>query len=245
MSKQFNNPFILALKARNLSVEIHHHAAYQLVFSDDLPVESTLDGRRYPSIHGFLIKPQVVHHCFSEQGTVSIFNIEPYSAIGLKLAEYFDKEQRQIIFYRPEELSDLLRIDPRGFDSQSVVNRLLSMAPATTYDERVQTIAEYIHENYHETGISPQTCADKVFLSPSRLGALFKEQMGSSVSKYLLWTRLRQAIYRALTDAEANLTTIAHDAGFYDLSQMNKYTYEMFGMPPSAVKDNSDLIQVY
>ena len=245
MRKPINTPFILALKARNLSVEIHHHAAYQLVFSDDGPVESTLDGRRYPSIHGFLIKPQVVHHCVSEQGTVSIFNIEPYSAIGLKLGEYFDQDQHRIVFSCPEELAALLEIEGGGLDSPSVVNRLLSMVPETTYDERVQTIAEYIHDNYHETGISPQTFADKVFLSPSRLTALFKQQMGSSLSKYLLWTRLRQAIYRALSDRDASLTTIAHDAGFYDLPQMNKDMYEMFGMPPKAVKYSSDLIQVY
>jgi hypothetical protein len=29
--KPLNNPFILAIKAYNLSVEIHHHSAYQIV----------------------------------------------------------------------------------------------------------------------------------------------------------------------------------------------------------------------
>lgn len=31
------NPFILALQARNLTMEIHHHSAYQIVLSNDTP----------------------------------------------------------------------------------------------------------------------------------------------------------------------------------------------------------------
>ncbi|WP_374756439.1 helix-turn-helix domain-containing protein [Dyadobacter flavalbus] len=84
-----------------------------------------------------------------------------------------------------------------------------------------------------------------VFLSPSRLASLFKQQTGSSLSKYLLWTRLRQAIYLTLSDKDRSLTDTAYDTGFYDLPQLNKYMYEMFGMPPKALKHNSDLIEIY
>jgi len=34
MNKPINNPFILGLQARNLTVEIHHHSAYQIVLSN-------------------------------------------------------------------------------------------------------------------------------------------------------------------------------------------------------------------
>ena len=34
MKRSPTNPFILGLTAHNLSVEIHHHAACQLVFTD-------------------------------------------------------------------------------------------------------------------------------------------------------------------------------------------------------------------
>ena len=117
--------------------------------------------------------------------------------------------------------------------------------PTVQYDERVTTIVEYIKANYFNQDITPQTFADIVFLSPSRLASLFKEQTGSSLSKYLLWTRLRQVIYLTLSEKERTLTDIAYDTGFYDLPQLNKYMYEMFGMPPKALKNNSDLIQVY
>ena len=106
-------------------------------------------------------------------------------------------------------------------------------------------IVDYITENYFQADITPQTFADIVFLSPSRLASLFKQQTGSSLSKYLLWTRLRQAIYLILSDESRTLTDVAYDTGFYDLPQFNKYMYEMFGMPPKALKHNSDLIRIY
>ncbi|MEO6232639.1 MAG: helix-turn-helix domain-containing protein [Ferruginibacter sp.] len=245
MKKQENNPFILALRAYNLTVEIHHHSAYQIVLSNDTPFNSTINGQLCERIHGFLIKPQVRHFCVAEKGTLNVLNIEPYSTIGLELASKFQTNQDYIIFNTPTETSALFQTGKDTFDIHVIINALLSKLQVVQYDERVTKIVEYIKVNYFNQDITPQTFADIVFLSPSRLAALFKEQTGSSLSKYLLWTRLRQVIYLALSEKERSLTDIAYDTGFYDLPQLNKYMYEMFGMPPKALKFSSDLIQVY
>ncbi|MEO6548635.1 MAG: AraC family transcriptional regulator [Ferruginibacter sp.] len=245
MTKQINNPFILALKARNLTVEIHHHSAYQIVLSNDTPFNSTISGILYERIHGFLIKPQVNHFCVAEKGTLNVLNVEPYSNIGLELASRFKEDQEYIVFDSPPETNAFFQTPTDSLDVTKVVDALLSKLPVTAYDERVTKIVDYIKANYFEQNITPQTFADIVFLSPSRLASLFKIQTGSSLSKYLLWTRLRQAIYLTLSDKDRSLTDIAYDTGFYDLPQFNKYMYEMFGMPPKALKHNSDLIQIY
>jgi AraC-like DNA-binding protein len=196
-------------------------------------------------IHGFLIKPQVSHFCVAEKGTLNVLNIEPYSNVGLELLSRFDTDQDYIVFNSPTETSTFFQTGKDTFDIYTIINALLAKLPILHYDERVTAIVEYIRANYFQQDITPQTFADIVFLSPSRLASLFKEQTGSSLSKYLLWTRLRQAIYLTLSDKERTLTDIAYDTGFYDLPQLNKYMYEMFGMPPKALKHNSDLIQVY
>lgn len=239
------NPFILALQARNLTVEIHHHSAYQIVLSNDTPFNSTIGGKLYESIHGFLIKPHVTHFCVAEKGTLNVLNIEPYSNIGLELAGRFKENEEYIVFDSPSETNLFFQTPKDSLDVNEVIDTLLSKLPAAEYDERVTKIVEYIKANYFEQNITPQTFADIVFLSPSRLASLFKQQTGSSLSKYLLWTRLRQAIYLTLSNKERSLTDIAYDTGFYDLPQLNKYMYEMFGMPPKALKFSSDLIQVY
>lgn len=239
------NQFILGLQARNLTVEIHHHSAYQIVLSNDTPFNSTISGKLHERIHGFLIKPQVAHLCVAENGTLNVLNIEPYSTIGLELSSRFKENEDCIIFDLPSETNAFFQTPKDSLDINKVIDALLSKLPETNYDERVTKIVEYIRDNYYKSDITPQTFADIVFLSPSRLASLFKQQTGSSLSKYLLWTRLRQVIYITLTDKERSLTDIAYDTGFYDLPQLNKYMYEMFGMPPKALKFSSDLIQVY
>lgn len=245
MKKQPANPFILALTARNLTVEIHKHSAYQIVLSNDYPFTSTISGELCKNIYGFLIKPHVAHLCTAEQGTLSVLNIEPYSSIGLELARSFASNQDYIIFNSRTEIDAFFKMGTNHFDINTVISALLSKVPTIQYDERVTTMVEFIRSNFFERDINPQTFADLVFLSPSRLASLFKEQTGSSLSKYLLWTRLRQAIYVTLSEKDKGLTDIAYDTGFYDLPQLNKYMHEMFGMPPIALKHNSDLIQVY
>ncbi|MDN3596862.1 helix-turn-helix domain-containing protein [Zunongwangia endophytica] len=239
------NPFILALIARNLTVEIHHHSAYQIVMSNDTPFNSTFDGNLKERIHGFLIKPHVSHFCIAENGTINVLNIEPYSTIGLELARRFKENEDYIVFNSPSETNTFFGTERESLDLKKIIDTLIAKLPSTDYDERVTKIVDYIKANYFQSDITPQTFAEIVFLSPSRLASLFKQQTGSSLSKYLLWTRLRQAIYLTLSDKERSLTDIAYDTGFYDLPQLNKYMYEMFGMPPKALKQNSDLIQIY
>jgi AraC-like DNA-binding protein len=245
MKKEIINPFILGLKAYNLTVEIHHHSAYQIVISNDTPFTSTISGQLYERIHGFMIKPHVPHFCVAEKGTLNVLNIEPYSNVGLELANKFDANQDCIVFNSPSETNAFFQTGKETLDIYTIINTLLTKLTIIQYDERVTQIVEYIKSNYSNQNITPQTFADIVFLSPSRLAALFKEQTGSSLSKYLLWTRLRQVVYLTLSDKDRSLTEIAYDTGFYDLPQLNKYMYEMFGMPPKALKFNSDLIQVY
>jgi AraC-like DNA-binding protein len=245
MKKDITNPFVLALKARNLTVEIHHHSAYQIVLSNDIPFTSTIGGQLHERIHGFLIKPHVPHFCVAEKGTLNVVNIEPYSNIGLELASRFNTKEGLVVFNSPEETATFFDTEEDSFNIYTIIDALLSKLPGIQYDERVTKIVDYIKANSFAQNITPQTFADIVFLSPSRLASLFKEQTGSSLSKYLLWTRLRQAIYLTLSDKDRSLTDIAYDTGFYDLPQLNKYMYEMFGMPPKALKYNSDLIEVY
>ncbi|WP_439556899.1 helix-turn-helix domain-containing protein [Dyadobacter sp.] len=245
ISYHTQNPFILALIARNLTVEIHHHSAFQIVLSNDMPFDSTINGVKHESIHGFLIKPHVSHFCVAEKGTLNVLNVEPYSAIGLELAGRFQADENYVVFKTPAISNSFFQTSSGSLDVGNVLEALLARIPATAYDERVAKIVDYIKENYFQADITPQTFADIVFLSPSRLASLFKQQTGSSLSKYLLWTRLRQAIYLILSDQSRSLTDVAYDTGFYDLPQFNKYMYEMFGMPPKALKHNSDLIRIY
>jgi AraC-like DNA-binding protein len=236
--------FLLTIKTYNLDVEIHKHSAYQIVLSQDNPFTSTIGGTIEENIFGFLIKPHVSHLCKADKSVLNIINIEPYSTIGFELNQYFANNTDTIIFKTHNDINKQFQIDKTSFDISDIITSLINNQTNTFADDRVNKIIAYIQKNFFQQNITPQTFADFVFLSPSRLASLFKQQTGSSLSKYLLWTRLREAIYLSLADKNRTITDIAYDTGFYDLPQLNKYMYEMFGVPPKALKQNSDLIQV-
>jgi AraC-like DNA-binding protein len=236
--------FLLTIKTHKLDVEIHKHSAFQIVLSQDNPFQSTISGKKREDIYGFLIKPQVTHLCKADNSTLNIINVEPYSSIGFELKQKFSGKTDCIVFKSIQQINAQFGISSSRLEIKDVVRALISQQVNSFTDDRVNKIIAYIQENFSQQDITPQTFADFVFLSPSRLASLFKQQTGSSLSKYLLWTRLREAIYRALSDKHRTITDIVYDTGFYDLPQFNKYMYEMFGVPPKAFKQNSDLIQV-
>ncbi|GAB2953840.1 helix-turn-helix transcriptional regulator [Nonomuraea fastidiosa] len=75
--------------------------------------------------------------------------------------------------------------------------------------------------------------ADAVHLSESRLAHLFREQAGLPFRPYVLWMRLRLALY-ALADG-GTLTDAAHTAGFSDSAHLSRTIRRMMGDAPSVL----------
>jgi len=242
------NPFILSFKVYGLNVHIHKHSAYQIILALNNSLTSIINNVPYTDIVGFVIRPQVPHACtILPDTTVCILNIEAYSRAGLQLRSLFADDQPVVILERPADVGrvfDPLRQQPPDQWPTSLSYLLTDERSIGKVDDRVRKLIDYIEQHYTLHTLTPQRLAEEVFLSPSRMAALFKAETGSSPSKYLLWTRLRHAIDMALTDRHKHLTEIAYETGFYDQAQFTKYMYEMMGVPPRALKQNSDLIQV-
>src|SRR5688572_20820169 len=159
MKTQISNPFILALTARNLTVEIHQHSAYQIVLSNDAPFTSTINGKECKDLYGFLLKPQVAHLCAAEKGSLSVLNIEPYSNVGLELSGRFTDDQDYLVFKSRQEIHDFFQVKTEPFDISKIIDALLSKTSITQYDERVTKMVDYIRTNFFERDINPQTFA--------------------------------------------------------------------------------------
>lgn len=243
------NPFILSFKVYGLNVHIHRHSAYQIVLALNNSLSSVIDKVQYTDIAGFVIRPQVPHACtVLPDTTVCILNIEAYSRAGLQLRSLFAADQPVIVLTTPADVSRMFApLTPQRPDQwpTHLAHLLTNELSTGKVDGRVQKLISYIEQHYTLHTLTPQRLAEEVFLSPSRMAALFKAETGSSPSKYLLWTRLRHAVEMALTDRHKQLTEIAYETGFYDQAQFTKYMYEMMGVPPRALKQNSDLIQVW
>jgi len=237
------NPFILSFQAKSLDAAIHKHSAFQIVISHDGSFHARLDNEDNKDIFGFIVKPQIPHSCRENTNLLSIINIEPFSPVGVFIERLFRPGVNYIPFKGKNEIFNYLPIEPTG-NLEKSINQIASINHSPSkLDERITSIINYIHLNYAQK-LNLKILSNLVHLSPSRLSSLFKGQTGSSLSRYILWTRIRHAIHLSLSTKKTQLTDIAFQTGFYDLPQLNKYMYDMIGVPPKGFRNNSDLIQV-
>lgn len=238
-----SHSLILAFTSFRSEVTIHKHSACQLVISLDDSFVCDCDHVHYPEVYGFVIQPQVAHACYNVKGKVLILNIEPYSDYGKSIFEKL-KNNKARVFTKREEMFRFFGFKNAVLDLNTVLSALSTPVNMPNMDQRVIQICAYINHHFANSAITSQVLADHVFLSPSRMTALFKQQTGSSISKYLLWTRLKNAAHQILLQPTSTITEIAHQSGFYDSAQFTKYMHQLFGLSPSKLKQKSELIQV-
>lgn len=68
-------------------------------------------------------------------------------------------------------------------------------------------------------------------LSPDRLSHLFAQQVGLSIKRYALWTKVRRSVEQF--SGGRRLTDAALDSGFADAAHMSRTFQSYFGLPPS------------
>lgn len=241
------NSFILPLRTYELDVEIHSHSAYQIVISSGNSFFSIIDGSSNPSILGFTIKPNVAHKCTANCNILNIINVEPYSTAGLYLKSRMKDTESNVVFRYKNEIEQFFQLQENAeeVNIQPIITSITQHTSSNILtDNRVEKVITHIDKYYADQNLSAKDFTELTFLSYSRLASIFKQQTGSSISKYILWTRLRKAIYLSLSRNELSLTDIAFQTGFYDLPQLNKYMYQMIGVSPRALKQNSNIIQV-
>ena len=97
---------------------------------------------------------------------------------------------------------------------------------------RIARALEWI-EQHPDAEPNGEQLAQLVHLSSSRFTHLFRAQTGLSLSRYLLWSRLLNAI-EAVAQGQ-NMTQAAHSAGFADLAHMSRSFRAIFGITPSEL----------
>ena len=98
-------------------------------------------------------------------------------------------------------------------------------------DVRLRQMIQYINQNYEEN-ISLSEIAERLFTSASTLSRFFKKQTGLYFNDYVNRVRLKAALEN-LIYSDKNITKVAVDSGFSNLSVFNRLFKETYGMSPS------------
>lgn len=126
------------------------------------------------------------------------------------------------------ELADFEHVD------RVLTREQLAVSPI---DDRVARAIGMITSSLH-SNLSISELAAGAQLSPSRLMALAREQLGTSLRGYRRWLRAFH-VARAYADG-ASLTTAAHAAGFASSAHLSAAAREHFGIRPSHVLNPSN-----
>jgi AraC-like DNA-binding protein len=110
------------------------------------------------------------------------------------------------------------------------------------YDSRISQTIDYLNHNDLEYDSMMETLRVITNLSDSRLSHLFKLNIGISLKKYLIWTKLKSTIKNHL-DTKEDLFTALIKSGFYDQPHFSKSFKSLLGVQPSKAY-NSRSIQV-
>ena len=104
----------------------------------------------------------------------------------------------------------------------------------TTGNKRIETIHEYLMNNYHEE-VNLSRLAELVNMAEGSLCRFFKMNMGITLFEYINQIKIEFAC-KLLMDQDLIITEVCFDSGFNNISHFNKQFKKTKGVTPSEYR---------
>jgi AraC-like DNA-binding protein len=211
-----------------LGLDPHSGSVWCLVVGVDGPLTVQIGEHRIDA-RTALIPPRLVHHLTMTGPLVSCY-LDPASQRSSACRAQFDEFHGDIGVGHAAE--SLLLAPPA--DDIEALRWLDTAAPSDVHrmDPRIELAAKQIRDD-PAAAVSAAELAASVGLSESRFLHLFRQEMGSSLRRYRLWSRLMRAGTQIA--AGQNLTTAAAEAGFASPSHLADRFKATFGLSATAL----------
>lgn len=102
-------------------------------------------------------------------------------------------------------------------------------------DRSVETVKRWIRENYDQQA-ELSSLANMVYLTPSYLSKLFKQETGMTITDYLIEMRIKKAKHLLKTCPDLKIHEIGCEVGYPDPAYFNKLFKRVVGVTPSEYK---------
>ncbi|MDV3126718.1 AraC family transcriptional regulator [Mycobacterium sp. 21AC1] len=206
-----------------LGLEPHSGSVWCLVVGVDGPLTVTVSGQQIVA-RSALIPPRLTHHLALDGPMVSCY-LDPAAEGAASCRQKFDDFRGPIGVGHAAE-RQLLTIPQ---DDPGASRWLDAAAPAALHpvDPRIELAAKQIRDD-PAISVSAHDLAAAAGLSESRFLHLFRQEAGTSLRRYRLWSRLVRA--GAEIAAGRNLTTAAAEAGFASPSHLADRFKTTFGL---------------
>jgi len=197
---------------------------YSLVFDDDIRMSIVMFPRELLDIPSELLS------------RITAMRLDGANGVGAMIRPYLSTLTHQIGEVDGHIARRLFRT---AFDMVGTLleSELGNATTATTHDDLMRRILDYIDEHLSEPDLNPTQIASAHFISVRHLHALFSEQ-GTTVSTVVRTRRLDRCyddlVNPALTSR--SVTSISLDNGFVDAAHFSRTFRTHFGVPPSSIR---------
>lgn len=228
----------------NIKSIFHEHHLIAIVLSFSEPFEIVQENNQSNTCEVALVSKDISYKLSTSETDYTVFiHLDPYSDMGIKLIQnsFGIKRLNRCDFLATLNLVKEWLVGPEN-TSQKIDNILNSVVETiiTTkltskeIDERVLKCIQYFRNSDAET-IPLHLMANQVFLSPSRLSHLFKEETGLTFRQFVLHCKLVKSL-KAMRNQQ-NLTDASFIGGFTDQPHFTKTFKKNFGIKPSSSKE--------
>ena len=218
-----------------IETDFHAHPTFEMVYSKNGGIEIETSQEKFSNVHFGIIGPNIPHKISSQKGDVMMVMVECNLEYMFQFLSTFDIHLKDGIFIEKEG-------EDRTFVINEIANLLREKCIPIASDDRVNKSLDYLNQSSSEYKTLMTELKSLTNLSDSRLSHLFKEELGISIKKYFVWSKLKRAFEKVLYDNK-NMYEASIELGFYDQAHLSKAFKQMLGISPSDVY-NSRMIQV-
>lgn len=224
---------IYSFESNELNTKSHSHPVVEIINATNGTFSLQSNGQTNENLEFAIIDSNTEHKVVSQDCYVRILMIESYNSQLSEFLAINGIKFRNGIFFESN-------FDRKSELFSEVKNLARTIDLKTPTDKRITESTKFIEENELEYKNLLSELTSKVFLSDSRLSHLFKEHIGISIKKYLVWNRLRQAINTYLNE-NTNLTEVSIQSGFFDQAHLTNSFKNVLGVSPSKAYNSRAL----
>ena len=216
-----------------LDAELHAHPVIEVLMAEQGTFALKTPLVDASQLHFAIIDAQTLHQITATNCEVKLLMLESYNSLFKDFLAQLGITFKNGIFIA-QPLLDTDNI------YQQITAFIREQSLQQTPDERVNACLQIFREKDLEYHQMINSLKSATFLSESRLSHLFKEHIGISLKKYLVWTKLKKTIAYLLQE-ETNLTQSSLQAGFYDQAHFTNAFKKLLGISPSKVYNSRTL----
>lgn len=230
------NKGIYQFNLEDFETTLHQHPVVEIIVAQKGSFNIITKDRIYQNLSFGAIDANVKHGITMTDCTVILYMIEYHNSMTKLMLNNQNLNFDAGIWFEDNPL----KIAPITLEIEKQLQNLTTNR--SHYDHRIAAVIDYINHNELDYYSMLDTLVGVANLSESRLSHLFKQEIGLSLKKYLVWSKLKQTIQSHLSDSK-DLFSALIESGFYDHPHFSNSFKTMLGINPSKVY-NSRTLQV-